>query len=55
MKPIIVGVLVLFVVFWMVQSPDSLADFTKESGAWVWDTTSMFFEAVIGFLGDLSN
>lgn len=53
MKPLILGVLVLFVGFWMVQAPDSLADFTKESASWTWDTTSMVFASVLEFLDSL--
>ena len=53
MKPLILGVAVLFVGFWMVQAPDSLADFTKESASWTWDTTSMVFESVLEFLDNL--
>ena len=53
MKPLILGVVVLFVGFWMVQAPDSLAEFTKEGASWTWDTTSMVFESLIGFLDNL--
>ena len=53
MKPLLLGVVVLFVGFWMVQAPDSLAEFTKEAGGWTWDTTAMVFESLIGFLDSL--
>jgi hypothetical protein len=53
MKPLVLGLLVLFVGFWMVQAPDSLAEFTKESASWTWDTTSMVFESVVEFLDSL--
>ena len=53
MKPLILGVAVLFVGFWMVQAPDSLADFTKESASWTWDATTMVFESVLEFLDNL--
>lgn len=52
-KPLVIGVLVLFVGFWMVQAPDSLATFTRESGAWLWDTTTLVFESIMEFLGSL--
>jgi hypothetical protein len=41
------------VVFWMVQAPDSLAVFTKESASWTWDTTTVVFESVMEFLDSL--
>ncbi len=53
MKPLIAGVVVLFVGFWMVQAPDSLATFTKEASTWVWDMTTMVFEAIMRYLDGL--
>lgn len=53
MKPLVLGVVALFVGFWMVQSPDSLATFTREGADWTWQTTTMVFGAVIDFLGTL--
>lgn len=53
MKPIILGVLVLFVGVWLVQAPDSLAVFTKESAVWTWDMTSMLFSSLREFLDSL--
>ena len=50
MKLLVVGVVVLFVGFWMVQSPDSLAGFTRDTATWAWDITSQFFESLIDFL-----
>ena len=53
MKPLLIGIAVLFVGFWMVQAPDSLAGFTKDAASWTWDTTTMLFESLIGFLDNL--
>ncbi len=53
MKPLVIGILALFVVVWMVQAPDSLADFTKASATWTWDTTTVVFESVREFLDSL--
>lgn len=53
MKPVVLGVVVLFVGFWMVQAPDSLATFTKESATWAWETTTMLFESLMTFLSSL--
>ena len=54
MKALILGVVVLFVGFWMVQAPDSLADFTKDGAGWLWDTTSMVFSSALEFLDSLT-
>lgn len=51
MKLLAIGVVVLFVGFWMVESPDSLAGFTRDAATWVWDMTSSLFESLIDFLG----
>jgi hypothetical protein len=53
MKLVVVGVLVLFIGFWMVQSPGSLANFAEEAGVWLWDMTAMVFGAIIDFLSAL--
>jgi hypothetical protein len=53
MKVVVIGIVVLFVGFWMVQAPDSLAEFTKDGGAWLWDTTSMVFESLMEYLDNL--
>jgi hypothetical protein len=52
-KLVVVGILVLFVGFWMVQAPDSLATFAAGSGGWLWDMTTMVFGAIIDFLNAL--
>jgi hypothetical protein len=53
MKPVVIGLVVLFLGFWMVQDPDTLAAFVKDSAAWLWDTTTMVFEALMEFAGSL--
>ncbi len=53
MKLVVVGLLVLFVGFWMVQAPDSLATFASDSGGWMWEMTTTVFGAVIDFLNAL--
>lgn len=53
MKTVVFGVLVLFIGFWMVQAPDSLATFTRDGAGWLWEATSMVFGATIDFLGSL--
>jgi hypothetical protein len=53
MKVVVAGVLVLFVGFWMVQAPNSLAQFAQDGGAWLWEMTTLVFSAVIDFLSAL--
>ncbi len=53
MKVVVIGLLVLFLGFWMVQAPDSLASFAQDAGSWLWDMTTMIFRAVIDFLTSL--
>jgi hypothetical protein len=55
MKLVVIGVLVLFIGFWMVQAPDSLARFSGDAAAWTWDMVTMVFGAVIDFLSALFN
>jgi hypothetical protein len=53
MKLVVVGIIVLFVGFWMVQAPASLADFASDTGAWIWDMTETVFGGIIDFLNAL--
>jgi hypothetical protein len=53
MKLLGVVVLVLFLGFWMVQAPGSLAAFASDGAAWTWDMAAMVFTSVIDFLGAL--
>jgi hypothetical protein len=52
-KWLIIGLLVLFLGFWMVQAPASLATFAHDAGAWLWDMTTMVFQSIIDFLSTL--
>jgi hypothetical protein len=53
MKLLVIGLLVVFVAFWMVQDPGGLATITKGGAEWAWDTTQTVFGAVISFTGQL--
>lgn len=53
MKFLVAGLIVLFVGFWMVQAPDSLATFTEGSAEWGWEMTTTVFSSVIDFLSAL--
>lgn len=53
MKVVLIGLAVVFVGYWMVQSPDSLAEFTREGVTWIWDTAQTIFASLIDFLGSV--
>jgi hypothetical protein len=53
MKVAVAALVVLFVGYWMVQSPQQLADVTRDSATWLWDGTQMIMSSVIDFVGAL--
>ena len=55
MKKLILGVLVLFVGFWLFQDPHGLADTAKSAGSNGWDGASAFMTKTISFVQDLTN
>ena len=48
-----IALAVVFVGYWMVQSPDTLATFTRDGATFVWDMAETVFGSVIDFLGNL--
>ena len=52
-KKILVVVLVVFLGYWLVQSPDSFASFAQNAGGWIWSTTRSLFESVIDVLDSI--
>jgi hypothetical protein len=50
---VVLALVVLFVGFWMVQAPASLAEFAQQGGAWLWDMTEQVFAGLIDFLNAL--
>lgn len=53
MKLLVAGVVVLFVGFWMVQAPESLATLTQDGAAWTWEMLTTVFDAIISYTGAL--
>ncbi len=49
MRFLVIGVVVVFLGFWMVQDPGSLAQITADAAAWSWAMATMLFSAVIDF------
>jgi hypothetical protein len=53
MKKVVIAAVVLFLGFWMVTNPRSLADTSQDAGGQAVSMTGDFFEAVIDFAGEL--
>lgn len=53
MKYLVIGVVVVFVGYWMVQEPASLAAITQDALSWTWDFATGLFVAVIDFTKQL--
>jgi hypothetical protein len=54
-KKILVIVLLLFLGYWLVQAPNSFADFTQDTGSWLWTTAQSLFESIIDVLDSLGS
>jgi hypothetical protein len=52
-KKVLLLVLVVFVVYWLVEAPNSFANVTQDAGSWVWRTARSVFESVIDVLNSL--
>ena len=53
MKFLVIGVIALFVGYWMVQDPSSLAGLTQDALAWTWDMAQTVFTGIIDFTKQL--
>ena len=45
--------LLVFVGYWMIQAPNSFANFVQDAGSWIWRTAQSLFESVIDVLDSL--
>ena len=52
-KKILLGVLVVFLGYWLVQAPNSFASFTQDTGGWLWSMAQSLFQSVIDVLDSL--
>jgi hypothetical protein len=52
-KFLVIGVVALFLGYWLVQDPNSLADITAEGLSWTWDMAQTVFGGVIDFTKQL--
>ena len=52
-KKVLLIVLLVFVAYWLVQAPNSFADFTQDAGSWIWRMARSLFESVIDVLNSL--
>ena len=53
MKFLVIGVVALFLGYWIVQDPSSLADITQDGLSWTWDMAKTVFGGVIDFTKEL--
>jgi hypothetical protein len=52
-KKVLLVLLVLFLLYWLVQAPNSFASFTQDAGSWIWRMARSLFESVIDVLDSL--
>ena len=55
LKKILLVLLVVFLVYWLVQAPNSFATFAQDAAAWVWQLTQSLFQSVIDVLNSLGH
>lgn len=53
-KKLLLGVVVVFLGFWMFTDPNGLAEAARSGGAQIWDLAVQLFQAIIEFLGALT-
>lgn len=53
MKFLVIGVVALFLGYWLVQDPSSLADITGDGLSWTWEMAQTVFGGVIDFVNQL--
>lgn len=53
-KKLVLGVVVVFVGFWMFTDPNGLAQAARDGAGQVWDLAVQLFSAVIEFIGALT-
>ncbi len=55
LKKVLLVLLAVFVLYWLVQAPNSFANFAQDGAGWVWDTARALFESVIDVLDSLGS
>ena len=53
MKFLVIGVVALFLGYWIVQDPASLANLTQDGLSWTWDMAQTVFGGLIDFVNQL--
>lgn len=53
-KPLAIGAIAVFLGYWLVKSPESLASVTQSGASWAWGMAQTVFGSLIDFLGRLS-
>jgi hypothetical protein len=52
-KKLMLGLVVLFVGFWLFTDPSGLADAVRGAGGQIWNLATQLFGAVIKFIGEV--
>jgi hypothetical protein len=52
-KKVMLGIVVLFVGFWLFTDPSGLADAVRGAGGQIWSLATQLFSAVIRFIGEV--
>jgi hypothetical protein len=52
-KKAVIGLLVVFLGFWMFTDPNGLASVGRDGAAALWDVVVSFFDAIITFVKEL--
>ncbi len=53
-KKLVLGVIVVFLGFWMFTDPNGLAQAARDGAGQVWDLATQLFSAVIDFIAALT-
>ena len=53
LKKVLLVVLLLFLGYWLVQAPNSFANFAEDTGSWIWRMARSLFQSVIDVLDSL--
>ena len=53
LKKVLLVVLVVFLLYWLVEAPNSFANVSQDAAGWLWRTARSLFESVIDVLNSL--
>ena len=53
LKKVLLVLLVVFLLYWLVEAPNSFANVAQDATGWLWRTVQSLFESVIDVLNSL--